>query len=160
MPDRNHACTVSIINETGVASQSLSIKFSREWLPSEGLSAETRLPIKLQFVPVLEQASTDLRKQDDQKPELIVGRITSLETEGNPSDLLEDKSAREIVISWDSGDLGLVRVQVLLAPSDYLTALEAHKAGAFVQVSGVLERSARKYKLQSPSGFAILGRAS
>jgi hypothetical protein len=112
---------VSLIHETGVASQEISIKFSTEWAPSEGLVSESRLPVMLQHVAVLKEAAIELRKKEDNTPTLVVGRVVALETEGNPN-LLEDTSAREVVISWETPSP--IRVHVFLAPPDYLTALE------------------------------------
>jgi hypothetical protein len=77
----------------------------------------------------------------------------ALETEGKPS-LLDDTSAREVIISWETPSP--IRVHVFLKPSDYLAALEAHKTGAWVSVRGVIERTTRKHTLKSPEAFTVL----
>jgi hypothetical protein len=58
-----------------------------------------------------------------------------LESEADPSDLMNPMGDREIAVQWSSEDLGEVLVRVSLSPVDYLQAHAAHGAGKPVMVS-------------------------
>ncbi|HKM62302.1 MAG TPA: hypothetical protein VJY39_07405, partial [Acidisphaera sp.] len=80
-------------------------------------------------------AAKALRKQAISRPEVIIGRVERLQSEDDPSDLL-NPGAREIYVHWLSEDLGTLSVRVSLPAHDYLAAIEAHKTGRPVKVSG------------------------
>lgn len=138
---------IGIVEDTGISKLELSIAFSPEWGPEP--NATTRpFAIERRYVDLLKDASSRLRKEETPREESIIGRIVRLETDGNPSDLLNDKSGREVIVSWDSADYGHIRVQVPLDPSSYLTAVDAHAKGHLFGVSGLLKRNGRSWVLE------------
>ncbi|MGA3211378.1 MAG: hypothetical protein ABSD20_08720, partial [Terriglobales bacterium] len=83
------------------------------------------------------------------------GRIVRLQNEANPKDVLDHTGEREIVIQWSSKDLGDVQVKVPLTPTDYLSAVEAHREGRPVKISGTLQRHGRSWVLAKPGALTI-----
>jgi hypothetical protein len=96
-----------------------------------------------------------LRRQPILRPETVVGLVIELASEADPSDLLH-LGEREIVIKWfSSTELGEINVHVSLSAADYLLALEAHRAGRPVMVSGTLEKHGRPWVLSNPTAFGV-----
>jgi hypothetical protein len=149
---------IGVIEDTDLSKIDLSIQFSPEWKSELATEAETnQFAIERRYVDLLKDAATKLRQQETPQLETIVGRVVKLEAEGNPSDLFGDSSARDIVVSWDSPEYGLIRVQVPLTPQGYLDAVDAHKEGAFVSATGLLTRSGRSWSLTGePKSIRII----
>jgi hypothetical protein len=147
-----------VLESTGLAKIDLSIQFSPEWdLPTEMKETDHRsFSLGLRNTELLRAAAKSLRERTEPRPETVIGRIKKLETEGNPADLLKDMSSREVVINWDGGDEGLVRVKVRLSPAEYLAAVEAHASGRFVSVKGDLDQSGRRGLLLNSHSFQVL----
>lgn len=92
-----------------------------------------------------------------QRPEDLFGRIVRLQTEADPSDLITAAEDREVVIQYSAEDLGDIQVRVSLSPADYLIAIEAHRNGRPVRISGTLERRGRLWVLSNPTGISVSG---
>ncbi|WP_245475554.1 hypothetical protein [Mesorhizobium sp. M7A.F.Ca.US.006.01.1.1] len=137
---------IGMIEDTGISKLEMSIALSPEWGP-RGQIAPQSFKIEKRYVDLLKDASSRLRKEEVPKRETIIGRIVRLETDGNPSDLIDDRAGREIWVSWDSADYGPIRVLIPLDPQSYLTALEAHRTGQLFSVSGLLKRQGRTWLL-------------
>lgn len=88
-------------------------------------------------------------------PRTIVGTVTRLKSEHNPADLLDISSPREVVVQWNSLEYGPLNVRVNLSPADYIVALEAHRTGRLISVTGKLERVNRTWILFSPENTVI-----
>lgn len=80
-----------------------------------------------------------------------------LATDADPSDLTDLMGEREVAILWSSEIQGDITVRASLSPPDYLKAVEAHAAGRPVEVSGTLERRARRWILLNPTNFTLHG---
>lgn len=95
------------------------------------------------------------RTQFTPRQERVFGRVIRLESDADPSDLLNPQGDWEIAIQWSSEDLGDIQVQVSLGPKEYLGAVEAHKLGRPMAVSGTLEKKGRPYVLSNPTNFGV-----
>ena len=95
-----------------------------------------------------------MREKPLSRPETVSGRVIELHSD-NPLDLLSTNSGSTIVVMWNSEDLGEIPVLVPLSPTDYLTAVDAHKAGRAVKASGTLERKGRTWNLSYVSEFTL-----
>ena len=85
----------------------------------------------------------------------ITGQVTRLKSEHNPADLLDFSSPREIVIEGNSDELTSIKVRVVLSPTDYILAVEAHKSGSLISITGLLERRKRGWSLSDPSVLSV-----
>ena len=77
-------------------------------------------------------------------------------TNGNPADLHEDNSAREIEVSWVNEENALLHVRIVVTPQQYLKAVEAHKAGYTVSATGLLTRVGRPWRLERVTKFRVI----
>jgi hypothetical protein len=148
-----------LVENTAGSGLILGFKFSPEWRTSVGVVPMDEYKIGPRHIEVMEAAAKALRQQAPPTLGTVFGRVTKLQTDADPSDLLNPSGQREVEIQWLSPDLGEVSVKVSLSASDYLTALEAHRAGRPVMVSGTLERSGRRgpWILTSPGDFLVPG---
>jgi hypothetical protein len=94
-----------------------------------------------------------LRTKVEPKEERIIGRIMRLQSQVDPSNLLDMTGEREVVILWSTNDLGDVKVRVKLSAADYLKAIEAHRTGRIICVSGTLEQRRQPWVLTNPTDF-------
>jgi hypothetical protein len=142
---------VGVVEDSDVSKIEISLQLSPEWRSSLVTDAKEVFSVERRYLDLLKEASSRLRMKEAASNETVVGRVVRLEAEGNPSDLLADVSDREVVVSWDSSDYGLIRVQAQLSPQGYLDAVEAHRQGALVALSGTLQRRGRSWSLTGPS---------
>ncbi|HKX07780.1 MAG TPA: hypothetical protein VJN67_06275, partial [Stellaceae bacterium] len=94
--------------------------------------------------------------QDFDRPRIVIGRIVRLESRSDPSDLLHPVGAREVVVQWLHSDFGDISVRVTLPPDKYLLAVDAHRNGQRISVTGKIERLGRLWKLLQPRDVAVL----
>lgn len=147
---------VDIIEQTGLSRLQFGITFSPEWKMPTDIVEQPEFALQLKHLDILRDASKTLRVAEKPEPVTVVGKVRSLGTEGNPADLFQDKHSREIIISWDSEDHGLIRVKALVTPSDYLVAFEAHGKGQLIAIKGDLRRRGRTWLLESPKEISII----
>ena len=132
--------------------------FSVDWSPkipespffynfdSIGISGET--------VNILKSARTQLRSMEESKGVTIEGRVVLLKSDSSP---WEDEPDDEhtVVIAWIDPNGKTVRTRVILSPSNYLEACDAHMKGRNVAVSGLLERRGKYTRLSRPHDFGL-----
>jgi len=106
---------------------------------------------------LIEQASGRLRPAEVEVTETVLGRVIRLETREIPADLLHPSGAREILVEGTGVQSGTIAVRVRLGAEEYLAAVEAHRAGKGVMVSGRIERTSRGNNLAGARGFRVLG---
>jgi hypothetical protein len=128
----------------------IEVVWSPEWLPAIDVLDIPTFSIGPSTVELVRDAANSLRQIEAARHCTIVGTVIRLKSEHNPADLLDVSSPREIVVQWDSREFGLLNVKVVLQPADYIVAVEAHKSGRFISVSGTLERINRSWILSSP----------
>ena len=144
-----------IIEDIQVSKIDIRIALSPEWKSSISHPINN-FSVTYQQLDILKSAAKSLNVDDPPRPAQVVGRIKRLETEGNPADLIEDKSRREIEVSWVNEDNQLVHVKMALSPEDYIAALEAHKNGQTVLASGLLSKSGRTSRLEPVQTFKVI----
>lgn len=144
---------VEIINGIGISRLEIEMKFSPEWKADLSVLGQ-RFSVTRSQVDILEEASRSLRVVEGPREVMIVGRIKRLETTGNPADLFEERSRREIEMVWVSEEEKAVSVKLALNPEEYLRALEAHKNGKPVAAFGTLSRQGRSWKLADIKSFS------
>jgi hypothetical protein len=142
-----------IISDIGIARLDFEMKYSPEW-KIDAPSIGCRFSVTRSQVDILEEAARSLRVVEKPREQTIVGRIKRLETTGNPADLFEDRSRREIEMVWVSDEDRAVSVKLALNPEDYLLALEAHKNGKPVAAFGTLSKQGRSWKLDDIKSFS------
>lgn len=147
---------VDIIKDVGISHLEIDIAFSPEWR-STSASESGSFSLSHAHVDVLEQAAKALRVEDPPQSIEIAGRIKRLETDGNPSDIFDDASRREIELVWVNEDSRPVQVKLLLSPEQYLLALDAHKDGRLVLAKGMLTRVGRSWRLEEILSFEPIG---
>lgn len=131
------------------------IAWSPEWTPSPDVQASS-YAINPSTIEVIREAAVLLRRVDTATVRTIVGKVTRLKSEHNPSDLLDVSSPREIVIQWGTAEHGNLNVKVILEPADYIVAVEAHRSGQPVSISGLLERVGRTWMLSKPENLSLV----
>lgn len=144
---------VEIINDIGISRLEIEMKYSPEW-KSDPAIHESRFSVTRSQVDILEEASRTLRVVERPREMMIVGRVKRLETTGNPADLFEDRSRREIEMVWVSEEDKAVSVKLALNPEEYLRALDAHKSGRPVAALGTLVKQGRSWKLENIKSFS------
>lgn len=144
-----------LIEKTSAGGLVVSFAFSPEWIAPSDLVARQDFRLGPRHVETLRSAAKVLRSKPISRPENIFGRVIRLQTEADPSDLLNQRGSREITVQWASEDLGAVQVRISLMAPDYLQAVEAHRLGRPVTVSGTLEKVGRRWVLRSPTGFSV-----
>jgi hypothetical protein len=146
---------IDIIESVGVSKIDVAITFSPEWRPRVSLETN-KFTIQYRQLDILKQAAKVLRVDDPPKRAHVFGRVKRLETEGNPADLLEDKSRREIEVSWLNDENQITHVKIALSPKDYLKALDAHKNGRVISSTGLLSKIGRNWRLDPIDTFEIM----
>ncbi|MDN3591619.1 hypothetical protein [Methylobacterium adhaesivum] len=140
---------VGMYEEIGAESLSFGIELSTEWtLPEDHLDmwSFTLRPVNIRMIKEASEILKE-RQEENEVPVIISGPIVRLASKENPADLLHNVSPREVVIRWESPDRGDISVSTRVAPEDYLAALEAHRAGRAVRVSGNLVRAGKRWIL-------------
>jgi hypothetical protein len=145
---------VDLVHETSDRLR-FEIAWSPEWQPSSDILQNATFAIKPSTVELVRDAAASLRRVDPARNYTVLGQVIRLKSEHNPADLLDLSSPREIVIQWSSADYGYLNVKVILPPADYILAVEAHKSGQLVSVTGLLERVGRTWILSNPSNLSL-----
>ena len=144
-----------IIRDIGLVRVDFQINFSPEW-PTHLKSDSAPFSLVHSHVELLDDAARALRVKEEPRSATIVGRIKRLETIGNPADLVEDRSKREIEIIWAIEEGKSVAVKIALSPEDYLLSLEAHGSGRPVVAVGMLQKMGKSWRLESITSFSIV----
>jgi hypothetical protein len=144
-----------LVESTARTGMTFSFSFSPEWPVPDDLARVRELRVGPQHIDVTREAAKSLRTQPVAREEQLFGRIVRLQTEADPTDLETPIGDREVAIQWSHEDLGDIQVRALLNPADYLTAIEAHRNGRPVRVSGTLEKRGRRWVLSNPTGLTI-----
>jgi len=144
-----------LVEKTSHSGMNFSFLFSPEWAVPEELGTSPEFWVGPAHVETSRLAARLLRDQPLSRPEEVFGRIIRLQNETDPTDLFDRTGDRQVVVQWASEDLGDLQVRVSLSPTDYLSAIEAHKNGRPIRVQGTLERQGRLWVLSNPSDFSI-----
>jgi hypothetical protein len=146
----------NLIEKTSSGGLDISFAFSPEWTTPEDLVSRQDFRVGARHIEASRSAAKTLRSNPISRSEKIVGRVIRLESRVDPSDLLNPKGTRQIIVEWPSADLGVIPVRIALLAPDYLRAVEAHRAGKQVVVSGTLKQAGQRFVLEDPTDFDIV----
>lgn len=107
-------------------------------------------------IAVLRSAVAELKSSASVGETTIFGTVTTLHSTENPSDLFS-RGTRDVMIEWISDDFGRRNVRVPLSPEAYLVALDAHRNGSRVMISGKLNRGRKGgWRLEEAGKLVII----
>jgi hypothetical protein len=144
-----------LVESVAVSRLDMGIAFSPEWRSDVKDDLQTFSLTQME-TGILRDAAANLRKGQEPTKERVLGRITRLETEGNPSDLFKDKSPRKVEVSWVNAEGKAINVKIALAPDDDLAAVEAHKYGNIISAIGLVKKQGRSWLLDPIERFEII----
>jgi len=144
-----------LVRNTAYSGMSFGFSFSPEWAVPHKLSQGAEFTVGPKHVEMASAAASFLRGDSREIPIDINGMVVRLQNEADPSDLSAPTGEGEISVLQATEDYGDIHVRITLSPSDYLVAVEAHRQGRPVKLSGVLFRSGRYWYLKSPSQVTI-----
>ncbi|MGW9820180.1 hypothetical protein [Methylorubrum extorquens] len=135
----------------------IEIVFSREWGIPEDVGQAPVFEIRhARSAEIMREAAKALRHSDEERRRTIVGKIRTLHSMENPSDLFSISGTQDVIVEWDSDEHGMIRVRVSLPPEEYLQAVDAHKTGRMVSIHGELKPPGRFWRLENPRDFTLL----
>lgn len=144
-----------LVEDTSPGGLMLSFAFSPEWKVSAELTETRSFTVGPRHIELTKAAAKLLRRQVQPRAERVIGRVVRLESDADPSDMLNPLGEREVAIQWSNEEFGDVQVRVSLGAAEYLLALEAHKEGRPIMVSGTLERKGLRWIISNPTDFAV-----
>lgn len=139
-----------LVQQTAPSGMGFGFLLSPEW-PAPPIG---ELWVGPSHVEMSQLAAKRMREQAPIQPLEIFGRITRLQNEADPQDLLDQTHDREIVINWKSDEFGGMNVRLVLGPADYLTAVQAHLRGHIARATGRLEKRGRFWWLAEMTAFS------
>lgn len=145
-----------LLEGTEVSSIKFDIDLSTEWKSTLSDEGPRHFRIAQNDIEIIRAGAKSLRSEEVPASETIYGRIRSVGTDGDPSNLTEDKAKREIELNWVNADDKLVHVKMLVSPEEYLLALEAHKNGKIVTVRGLLPSTGKTRRMGDRGELRVL----
>jgi hypothetical protein len=144
-----------LIEETSPGGMRIAFAFSSEWRTSPDLDKAPDFEVNSRHIEVTRIAAKVLRERPVVRPETITGLILDLHARHDPLGLFGgSKADQNIVVAWRPEGVGEIQVSVPLSQEDYMKAVDAHREGLPVTVSGMLEqRGPRSWVLRSVSNF-------
>ena len=146
-----------LIRNTAPTGITFEFSFSPEWRLPKDIIDSVQFKMGPLHVEIMETAAKELRNRPAPIEGFVVGKVTKLQTEENPSDLLNPEGERVIVVHGNADEIGEIYVYISLNPEQYLAALEAHKDGRLVLVDGTLERRSWRgpWIIEEPASFGF-----
>lgn len=145
----------TLIHDTAYSGMSFSFSFSAEWVVSEKLKRVTEFFVGPKHVEMARAAAQALRGESLEIPTNVHGMVVRLQNEDDPSDLSAPTGEAEISVLHASEDYGDIHLRITLAPTEYLKAVEAHRRGRPVRLSGTLVHRGRYWYLLNPSSLTV-----
>jgi len=145
----------TLIHQTAYSGMTLDFTFSPEWtLPSE-LKRHTEFFVGPRHVEMARAAANSLRGESLELLIDVSGMVVRLQNESDPSDLLARTGEGEIAVLYSSELYGDIHVRIPLSPIEYIKAVEAHRLGRPVRVTGTLVHRGRYWYLRDPSPLTV-----
>ncbi|MBD8066255.1 hypothetical protein IC608_12320 [Devosia sp. PTR5] len=140
------------IADTSAGKIKYDITLTPAWAPSPDirLSAE----IEDTALPILDSAISQLGPAVGPVLVTVVGQVVRLETREIPANLL-DEGRYEIGLEGASSETGSIALRVRLSAEDYLLAVDAHRNGRVVAVTGEIGRASKSATMLQPSSFRV-----
>jgi len=132
------------------------IKYDITLTPAWAPSPDIRLTAEIEdtALPILDSAISQLRPTAGPILVTVVGQVVRLETREIPANLL-DAGRYEIGLEGTSSETGSIVLRVRLSAEDYLLAVDAHRNGRVVAVTGEIGRASRSAAMLQPSSFQV-----
>jgi hypothetical protein len=144
-----------LVHDTAYSGMSFGFTFSPEWAVPEGLAKVAEFFVGPRHVEMARAAAVVLRGEALEIPTDVSGLVVRLQNEADPSDLSVIMGQGEISVLYSSENYGDIHVRITLPPAEYLKAVEAHRLGRPVRVSGILAHRGRYWYLSNPSMLTI-----
>lgn len=145
----------SLIRDTAYSGMSFGFMFSPEWKVPEKLRNRVQFSVGPRHVAMAMAAADALRGDSVETRVDVSGQVVRLQNEADPSDLSAMMGEGEVSVLYSS-EFGNIHVRVTLTPPDYLKAVEAHRLGRAVHVSGNLVKRGRYWYLNNPSSLTVV----
>ena len=145
----------ALIHDTAYSGMSFTFSFSPEWTVQEKLKRTSELFVGPKHVEMARAAAQSLRGESLEIPTDVFGMVVRLQNEADPSDLSPATGEGEISVLHASEDYGDIHLRITLSPTEYLKAVEAHRLGRPVRLSGTLVHKGRYWYLVNPSTLTI-----
>lgn len=145
----------SLIHQTAYSGMSIGFAFSPQWRVPSNLTKTVDFVVGPRHVEMARIAADRLRGESLPMMANVFGNVVRLQNEADPSDLSAMMGEGEISVLYTNELYGPIHVRITLPPSEYLKAVEAHRLGHAVRVSGMLVRRGRYWYLNEPSTLTI-----
>jgi len=141
----------------GLSELKFEVIFSPEWGFPPDLGPSPAIGISTRgAADVIREGAKALRFMNYEKMRNISGKVRTLHSLQNPSDLFAIAGSQDVVVEWESEEFGKKNIRVSLGPEDYLLAVEAHRLGQAVSITGELDQESRQWKLENPRDFTLM----
>ncbi len=145
----------TLIHGTAYSGMSFAFSFSPEWSTPDRLAQTAEFFVGPKHVDVARAAAQVLRGELLEIPKDVYGLVVRLQNEADPSDLTPPTGEGEISVLYASEDYGEIHLRITLSPPEYLKAVEAHRLGRPIRLSGTLVHKGRYWYLLNPSSLTI-----
>lgn len=145
----------NLIHKTAYSGMSFGFSFSPEWALSVKLESTEEFSVGPKHVEMARAAAQALRGESLEIPTDVHGMVVRLQNEADPSDISGIMGEGEVSILHASENYGDIHVRITLPPAEYLKAVEAHRSGRPVRVSGTLVHRGRYWYLNNPSSLTM-----
>ena len=145
----------ALIQNTAYSGMSFAFSFSPEWAVPEKLKRTAEFFVGPKHIDMSRAAAQALRGESLEIPTDVHGLVVRLQNEADPSDLSAATGEGEISVLHASEDYGDIHLRITLSPAEYLRAVEAHRLGRPVRLSGTLVHRGRYWYLLNPSKLTM-----
>ena len=145
----------TLIHDTAYSGMSFAFSFSPEWAVPQKLKPTLEFFVGPKHIEMARRAAQALRGESLEIPTDVHGTVVRLQNEADPTDLSVITGEGEISVLHSSEDYGDIHLRITLSPSEYLVAVEAHRLGRPVRLSGTLVHRGRYWYLLNPSPLTI-----
>jgi hypothetical protein len=145
----------ALIHDTAYSGISFAFAFSPEWPVPDNLRPKEEFFVGPKHVDMARAAAQALRGEALEIPTDVYGTVVRLQNEADPSDISALTGEGEISVLHASEDYGDIHLRITLPPAEYLKAVEAHRLGRPVRLSGKLIHRGRYWYLLNPSDLTI-----
>lgn len=137
----------AIVGLSRFAAPSKGLAFDFSWARNRPTPQKTpgRITLPVDAVPVIQEAGRVLRATSPQEDFFLYGPVVRLERES------DGIPGRIIVLAFVDGTTR--KVSVVLAPDDYVQAIQAHEKSIPITCEGDLLKEGRSYILSNPHHF-------
>jgi hypothetical protein len=145
----------TLVHQTAYSGMAFEFNFSPEWTLPPELRRHSEFFVGPRHVEMARAAANSLRGESLELLTEISGLVVRLQNESDPSDLLARTGEGEVAILYSSELHGDIHVRIGLSPVEYIKAVEAHRRGRVVRLTGTLFHRGRYWYLREPSPLTV-----